>query len=248
LRDALSSEGMGAVAFVHANAFQGGPLSAVYDERRTKLIREGGVDVLGRPEDKPDQAWFYQQGGGPLYDYGIYQVTMLTGLLGPVRRVTAFSGVRTPIRSIQVGRAAGRTFTTTEDDNTLVLLDFGEATFASVSASWHGNASSTPQLEFVCQGGTVSLPMGSPGDRRVVRVHRGSKWQDITVKGQLWTVASGLPNFARKILEGKADQSSILHARHVIDVLETAVEAGRSGRVQDTRSTFELDPVDRRRA
>jgi predicted dehydrogenase len=231
---------MGSVAFVHANAFQGGPLSAAYDERRAKLIREGKVDVLNRPDDKPDQAWFYQKGGGPLYDYGIYQVTLLSGLLGPVKRVTALSGVRTPIRSIQVGRAAGRTFTTTEDDNTLVLLDFGEATFASLSASWHGNASSAPQLEFVCQGGTVSLPMGSPGDLRVIRVHRGSGWQEIVVEGQPWTVASGLPEFARTVREGTADQTAIRHARHVIDILETAIKSARSGRVQNVKTTLDL--------
>ena len=33
--------------------------------------------------------WFYQKGGGSLYDLGVYNVTTFTGLLGPVKLVPA---------------------------------------------------------------------------------------------------------------------------------------------------------------
>ncbi len=36
-------------------------------------------------------AWFYQQGGGSLYDLGVYNVTTLTGLLGPVKEVVGMT-------------------------------------------------------------------------------------------------------------------------------------------------------------
>ncbi len=148
--------------------------------------------------------------------------------------------MRTPTRSIQVGRAAGRTFTTDEDDNTLVLLDFGNATFASLAASWHGAASDAPQIEFICQHGTVSLPMGSPGDRRVVRVNLGTGWENVPVPGTPWTVASGLPDFARHLLAGDVADSSLAHARHVVDVLEKAFEAARTEWTIEVTSSFRV--------
>lgn len=45
--------------------------------------------------------WFYKPGGGALFDLGIYNLTTLTGWLGPVRRVTAMTGVA--VRERRVG-------------------------------------------------------------------------------------------------------------------------------------------------
>ena len=42
----------------------------------------------------PDPRFFYQRGAGPLFDMGVYYVTALVALLGPVARVTA--SARTP--------------------------------------------------------------------------------------------------------------------------------------------------------
>lgn len=52
--------------------------------------------------------WFYQAGGGALFDMGVYNVTSLTGLLGPVKRVMAMTGVAIPQRIVE-GVAYGRT-------------------------------------------------------------------------------------------------------------------------------------------
>ena len=44
--------------------------------------------------------WFYEEGGGALFDVAIYNITTLTGLLGPVRRVVAMTGVAIPDRMV----------------------------------------------------------------------------------------------------------------------------------------------------
>src|SRR5437762_1696189 len=44
--------------------------------------------------------WFYKPGGGCLFDLGIYCITSLTGLLGPVKQVIAMTGVAIPEREI----------------------------------------------------------------------------------------------------------------------------------------------------
>ena len=44
--------------------------------------------------------WFYQPGGGPLFDLGVYNVVALTGLLGPAMRVTAMTATARPDRVV----------------------------------------------------------------------------------------------------------------------------------------------------
>ena len=44
--------------------------------------------------------WFYQPGGGALFDLGVYNVTSLTGLLGPAKRVTGMVGIAVPERMV----------------------------------------------------------------------------------------------------------------------------------------------------
>jgi predicted dehydrogenase len=75
--------------------------------------------------------WFYKPGGGALFDLGVYNLTTLTGLLGPVLRVTAMSGVAIPERDIQ-----GRRVRVEADDNAHVLLDFGGGCFAVITTGF----------------------------------------------------------------------------------------------------------------
>ncbi|TAK22812.1 MAG: Gfo/Idh/MocA family oxidoreductase [Chloroflexota bacterium] len=243
IRRLIKEEIVGKVAFAVANAFQGGPLGPSYMANYESALARAGINVLNRLEDKTDPSWFYQKGGGPLYDVGVYRITLLTGLLGPVQRVTALSGIRTPERTVSHGLGGGRTFKTDEDDNTLVLLDFGDATFAYVSASWHGTASEAPPLEVVCQHGTISLPRSTRGEERAVRVHREGKWEEIPVEGTPWVIPNGLPYFAQCLLDGTPSVVTVEQARHVVEVMEKALTAARTGEAQDLVSTFD-SPLD----
>jgi predicted dehydrogenase len=238
VRRLIREETVGKVAFAVANAFQGGPLGPSYIAGHERALARAGVRVLNTTDEKTDPSWFYQRGGGPLYDIGVYRITLLTGLLGPARRVTALSGIRTAERTVSWGLGQGRTFTTDEDDNTLLLLDFGDAAFACVSASWHGTATESPQLEVVCQRGTIAVPRTQPDGRTVVRVHDGEDWREEPVEGEPWTIPSGLPRFARDVASGASSPVDIEQARHVVEVMEKALVSARSGTAQALTTTF----------
>ena len=45
--------------------------------------------------------WFYQPGGGALFDLGVYNLTSLCGFFGSVQRVTAMVGVAIPERMVE---------------------------------------------------------------------------------------------------------------------------------------------------
>jgi predicted dehydrogenase len=84
-----------------------------------------------------DPTWYFRQAGGPLRDVTVYVLHSLTGVLGPAQRVTALSGIRVPDRHWR-----DKTIPVEVDDNSVLLLDFGNATFAMAG----GHASRTGQL------------------------------------------------------------------------------------------------------
>ena len=49
----------------------------------------------------PAPGFYYQQGGGPLFDMGPYYITALINLLGPVKRVVGMSTRSTDLRFCQ---------------------------------------------------------------------------------------------------------------------------------------------------
>ena len=91
-----------------------------------------GSDVLS----SVDPSWYFRKpGGGPLYDMTVYQLHMITSVLGRVQRVTALSGTRITERAFR-----GVMVPTDAHDNTLILLDFGNNVFALA----YGTAAGAP--------------------------------------------------------------------------------------------------------
>ena len=75
----------------------------------------GGSGVLA----EIDPSWYYRAGGGPLPDVGVYSLQLVTSVLGPVRRVTAFAKRGSAERAWK-----GKTISVTINDNNLVMLEF----------------------------------------------------------------------------------------------------------------------------
>ncbi|MGW6094192.1 Gfo/Idh/MocA family protein [Streptomyces sp. NPDC055157] len=84
-------------------------LSPTYREMH-KRVREGEIGELHLARSRYGWSgpwwgrWFYEQGGGALFDLGVYNLTSLCGFLGFVTRVTAMVGGRRP-----QARVRGRT-------------------------------------------------------------------------------------------------------------------------------------------
>jgi len=96
---------------------------AISDYHLKEEVRTG-EDVLSNV----DPSWYFRKpGGGPQYDVTVYCLHNLTGILGPAKQVTAVSGLVLPEREFQ-----GRKIACDMDDSTMMLVDFGEASFAFV--------------------------------------------------------------------------------------------------------------------
>ena len=198
-----------------------------------------------------DPTWFYQKGSGPLFDMGVYGIHDITGILGPAKRVVAFSGITEKERTVRGGPFVGKKIDVTEDDNTLLMLDFGNSAFAVVDGTFNVNAARGPQVEIFGRAGTINLGNtwqdpnspaleifkldAAPGvDGWIVPRGRGVDNPD----RQLYQRAILVKHLAECVAEKKHPILSAEHARHALEIMIKAIESARTGRAIDLETTF----------
>jgi predicted dehydrogenase len=195
------------------------------------------------PLSNINPAWYFRRpGGGPLFDMTVYGLHALTGILGPAKRVTAFSGVRVKEREFR-----GQMLPTDMDDNTLMVLDFGDALFAFVFGVAAGNL---PQMGRPLIFGTEGVINGDrlngqafdyPGREldeqygmngslpHVLGVHREMEEAH---------VFEDIMQLVDWVLDDKPTVATAEHARHVIEIFDAAYRSAQTGMAQELRTTF----------
>lgn len=178
--------------------------------------------------------WFYKAGGGALFDLGVYNLTTLTGWLGPVRRVTAMTGVAVPLRSIN-----GQSVRVEAEDNAQVLLDFGQSCFATVMTGFTIQQYRGPGLELFGTEGTIYL-RGDDWDPDGYEIWQNAAgcWQYFKETHPEWPWTDGLRQLVECIHKGTRPIVTPEHAYHVLEVMLQAQASGRDGRARLVESTF----------
>jgi predicted dehydrogenase len=197
----------------------------------------------------PDwSAFFYEKGGGSMPDLGVYNLTTLTGLLGPARSVTAMTSIVTPTRSI-----AGRgQIKVTEEDNAMVILDHGEGRLSHTQCGFnffnpHGHDGSKEERH------TISI-YGSTGSMGLVGYDWEPRGVDLATEkeptfqrhamdpaGYVWQQGASL--VAECLATGKETLFTAEHALHIVDIICAARGSQETGRRIELKSTFKWPVV-----
>ena len=201
------------------------------------------------PLTNVDPSWYYRKpGGGPLYDMTVYALHGLTGILGPAKRVTAMSGVRLPFREFR-----GQMLPCDADDNTLILIDFGNNVFAMSYGTPAGAISEDDSGSFFGTKGQIvglnlnNQPFSYPGSD-LAESHPDGRWG-----GNQWIlphisevhrdipeqhVFTDIMQLIMWIREGTPAVAQADHARHVIEIIEAGYRAADTGQTQVLTTTF----------
>ena len=206
------------------------------DYHQHESVRSGN-DVL----TNIDPSWYFRKpGGGPLYDMTVYGLHAMTGVLGPAKRVTALSGVLLKEREFR-----GKPVPCDCDDNTLIAVDFGNSGFAMV----YGTATGTIEpawgspTYFGTKGridgnklnGKVLDYPGNDQDAQNILPHVTAPHKG---KGEEH-VYEDVMQLVDWIREGKPSVASAEHARHVVDLIESAYRSAATGKAQELTTTFD---------
>jgi predicted dehydrogenase len=192
----------------------------------------------------PDwSAFFYQQGGGSMPDLGVYNLTSLTGLLGPAKSVVAMTSIVTPTRNI-VDKGDVQV---EAEDNAMVLLDHGHGTLSHVQCGFnffnpHGHEGSQETRH------TISI-FGSKAAMGLV----GYDWEPLGVdlatadkpkyerhaadaQGYVWQQGASL--VCECLATGKEPLFTPEHALHVVEIMTAARQSQKTASRIPLTSTF----------
>lgn len=192
----------------------------------------------------PDwSAFFYEKLGGSLPDLGVYNLTTLTGLLGPARRVTAMAGIVTPERTVgDKGRIQVE-----EEDNAMVLMDHGGGVVSHVQSGFnyfnpHGHDGCEEQRHTISVVGSSGW-MGMVGyDWEPHGVDLATREEPALIRhapdaeGYTWQQGAALA--AESLATGKRLLVTAEHALHVLEVITAARESSATGRRVALDSSF----------
>lgn len=237
IRTLIADGALGTLCWAAAGAAFG-----TYHER--ERVRQGS-DVLSNI----DPSWYYRKpGGGPLYDMSVYALHGMTGVLGPAKRVTALSGVRIREREFR-----GVMVPCDADDNTFILLDFGNNLFALGYGAAAGRVTEGFGGTYFGTGGTIvgltlnGQPLPYPGREQAEQAPRGigqgNQWLLPHVVGphreiEEQHVYEDVMQLVDWIRDDKASIVTAEHARHVIDIIESGYRSAETGQAQELTTTF----------
>ena len=192
----------------------------------------------------PDwSSFFYEKGGGSLPDLGVYNLTTLTGLLGPARAVAAMTSVVTPVRQI---RKKGKVQVTAED-NAMVLLDHGKGVMSHVQCGFnyfnpHGHEGRTERRHTITIVGTaggmalVGYDWEPQGVDVATQKQPAYRRHATETDGYVWEQGASLA--AECLATGKEMSITPEHALHVLEIIVAARQSQDTGRRVQLRSMF----------
>jgi predicted dehydrogenase len=178
--------------------------------------------------------WYYRLGGGPLFDLGVYNVTSLTGLLGPARRVMAMTGTAIPERIVD-----GERVQVEVPDTFQLMIDFREACFAVVTTGFTIQKYRVPGIELYGTQGTIQM-LGEDWDPNGFEMWQNDvgAWKVYDETDPAWPWTEGLRHLVECIREHKQPLITPEHAYHVTEIMLRALESGRDGQAKAIESTF----------
>ncbi len=188
-------------------------------------------------------AFFYTEGGGSLPDLGVYNLTTLTGLLGPAQSVVAMTSVVTPTRQIT---ARGEVIVTAED-NAMILMDHGNGVLSHVQSGFNyftpHEHSSTQQdhhtITLIGTAGSMSLVGYDWAPHAVdLATHEQNRFQRHADARSDYVWENGASLVAECLATGREPLFTPEHALHVVEIMTAANESHKTGRRIPIRSTF----------
>jgi len=190
----------------------------------------------------PEPDFYYQAGGGPLFDMGPYYLTALVSLLGPVRRVTGSARAHFAERTIRSEPRAGEWIPVETSTHLAAVLDFTNGPIATLVTSFDVWASEMPKLEIYGSEGSLSLPDPNTfGGPVRIRAAADDAWRHVPVTRPFTDNSRGLglADMAAGLRGSSPHRASGDLAYHVVEVMHAVETASREGRHVEIASTCE---------
>jgi predicted dehydrogenase len=187
--------------------------------------------------------WFYQQGGGSLYDLGVYNVTTFTGLLGPVKEVVGMTAILNPTRKVEdQGEVKVEA-----DENTMLIMNHGNGVLSHVQTAFvyfdgerlPGRERKLYTIDVMATKGTMHMQGWDWGPSGVdVAFHDEAVLETFAKEPGKYDWVGGASYVAECLLTGNPSLITPEQGLHVLEVMNACHESQRTGRRVKIESTF----------
>ncbi len=190
----------------------------------------------------PSPEFYYQLGGGPMFDMGPYYLTSLVSLLGPVKRLTGSVRISFPKRIITSEPKFGKIIDVEVPTHVTGILDFDNGAVATVITSFDIWSANLPHIEIHGSEGSLSVPDPNTFEGPVLyRAHRHSEWKEIPLLFGYDENSRGIgvADMAYAIITGRKNRANGDMAYHILDIIQGFHDASYDGRHYELKSICE---------
>src|SRR5690606_27942644 len=191
----------------------------------------------------PNPEFYYQVGGGPMFDMGPYYLTAMVAMLGPIRRVTGAANISYPERTITSQPKFGQKIKVEVPTHVAGIIDVADGPLGTIVTSFDTPAHSTlPRIEVHGSHGTLVVP--DPNNfGGEVRIHRAgtSEWHNVPLLYGNTENSRGLgaADMAAAIIEGRQHRASGQLGYHVLEAMHGIHDAASEGKHYMMQSSCE---------
>ena len=193
----------------------------------------------------PAPEFYYQPGGGPLFDMGPYYLTALVTLLGPVRRVAGMASTPRAERVIGGGPRAGTAFPVAVSTHVTGTLEHENGALTTLLMSFDVWEAALPRMEVYGTAGSLSVPDPNnfAGEVQVFTPETAGRpdsgWTAVAPSAGHRNAGrgTGVADLASALATNTEHRANGTLAYHVLDIMESLLRATETGTTQDITST-----------
>jgi predicted dehydrogenase len=187
----------------------------------------------------PDPEFYYQIGGGPLFDMGPYYLTALVNLLGPVRRVTGMTRISFPQRTITSAKKNGTIIQVEVPTLVTGIMEFAAGAIGTITTTFDVWSHQMPWLEIYGSEGTLRCPDPNTfGGVPLLKRAGAKEWSEMPLTHGFAENSRGIgvADLAQAVVQQKSFRPCGELAYHVLDLMQAFHESASSGRQIDVTS------------
>ncbi|WJE15076.1 Gfo/Idh/MocA family oxidoreductase [Halobacillus sp. ACCC02827] len=190
--------------------------------------------------------FFYQKGGGPLFDMGPYYLTALIQLLGPIKSIMAVATTSPAERAIASGPKEGTVLSVETPTHYSGILEMEQGALVTLTMSFDAAPAEGSLIELYGTEGALKVPDPNTFGGPVSYKKRGEDvWQEVSVPS-VYSENSrgiGLADMAEAIKHGTPFRTHGSLAYHVLEAMHAFHTSSDSGKKVDLTSTVTPSPL-----
>jgi predicted dehydrogenase len=190
----------------------------------------------------PDPEFYYEAGGGPMFDMGPYYLTALVSLLGPAKTVCGMTKTSFPQRTITSAKKFGKVIDVEVPTHVAGTIEFQNGTIVTMITSFDAWSSTLPRIEIYGSLGTLIVPDPNGfGGPILLRPAQSQEFKEIPL---VYTYADnsrgiGVADLAHSLVTGETPRANGELANHVLEIMHAFHTSADTKRYAELTTTCE---------